>query len=96
MKYLVTKDFTDKHTAERYKAGAVIELSEERADEILATCEVVLPLDALIAEHMASEEPAAEEPVAEEPVAEEPVAEEAEQPKPAARRSRAKKGADAK
>lgn len=36
MKYRVIKDFTDKHTYTKYKTGDVIELTNERAKEILS------------------------------------------------------------
>lgn len=48
MHYLVTKNFIDKHTGERHSAGTFIELSDDRAAEILATCEVILPVSAII------------------------------------------------
>lgn len=36
MKIKVLQPFTDKHTGERYKADAIIEVSEERLAEIKA------------------------------------------------------------
>lgn len=77
MLHLVKKDFTDKHTGEDYKAGDVIDISEERADEILQTCEVILPLDKIIAAYVPATEPA-----------EEPANEEKEQTKPTRRRTK--------
>ena len=48
MHYLVTKNFIDKHTGERRSAGTFVELSDDRAAEILAKCEVILPVSAII------------------------------------------------
>lgn len=48
MHYLVTKNFIDKHTGERHSAGTFAELSDDRAAEILAKCEVILPVSAII------------------------------------------------
>lgn len=48
MHYLVTKSFIDKHTGEKRNAGTFVELSDDRAAEILATCEVILPVSAII------------------------------------------------
>lgn len=48
MHYLVTKSFIDKHTGERHSAGTFAELSDDRAAEILAKCEVILPVSAII------------------------------------------------
>ena len=83
MPYLVKKDFIDKHTGEEHKAGDVIDIAEERASEILATCEVILPLDELIAAYS----PAQTEAVL--PEGEKKVA-------APSRRTRAKKEGDAK
>jgi hypothetical protein len=35
MKYKVIDNFTDKYTGERYKIGDILELTKERANEIL-------------------------------------------------------------
>lgn len=48
MHYLVTKSFIDKHTGERRIAGTFVELSGDRAAEILGKCEVILPVSAII------------------------------------------------
>ncbi len=86
MTYLIRKDFTDKYTGDHYEAGAVVEFSDERAAEILSTCEVILPLDDLIAAHAST----AETNQKVDPAAE------TDQAKPAARRTRTKKEAGAK
>lgn len=91
MLYLVKKDFTDKRTGEDHAAGDVIDITEERASEILATCELILPLDEIIAAN-ASALNAAKEAAAIE--AEEPEETEKKASKPAARRT--KKAGDAK
>ncbi len=83
MPYLVKKDFIDKHTGEEHKAGDVIDIAEERASEILATCEVILPLDELIAVYS----PAPTEDASPEG---------AKKATTASRRTRAKKEGDAK
>ena len=44
MKYKVIKDFTDIHTYQKYKAGDVIEITKERADEILTKGELITKL----------------------------------------------------
>lgn len=41
MKYKVIKDFTDIHTYRKYKAGDVIEITKERANEILSVGELI-------------------------------------------------------
>lgn len=41
MKYKVIKAFTDKHTYKKYNIGDVIEITKERADEILSIGELI-------------------------------------------------------
>lgn len=41
MKYKVIKDFTDKNTYKKYKVGDVIEITKERATEILSKGELI-------------------------------------------------------
>lgn len=62
MRYLVTKDFIDKHTGESHDAGTIMDIDEERASEILSTCEVILPVEEIFkveAAKAAAEEEAA-------------------------------------
>lgn len=41
MKYKVIKAFTDKHTYKKYNIGDVIEVTEDRAKEILSVGELI-------------------------------------------------------
>ena len=41
MKYKVIKDFTDKNTYKKYVVGDVIEITKERANEILSKGELI-------------------------------------------------------
>lgn len=48
MKYIILKDFRDKHTGESYKEGAIKEFTQKRVKEILK-------VDKLIEEYKAEE-----------------------------------------
>ena len=41
MKYIVLKNFTDKYTKVKYEVNQVIELTEERAKEILSVDKLI-------------------------------------------------------
>lgn len=42
MKYKVVKEFTDKYTKEKYPVGKILELTEERANEILSVDKLIV------------------------------------------------------
>lgn len=54
MKAKVLKDFNDKYTGRRYKAGEIISVSKERFDEILTVDNLIEAAEEVVEEKTAS------------------------------------------